>query len=177
MDHAALQGSLRLCRPAKADYDRFREYAFCIKPRRQMTERQIVNTLKAASAAFTTIRHLAMRFRGLLRGGTGEKLDAWLHDARRSGICGMQRFASALRHDIEAVREAWSNGQTEGQINRLKTLKRSMYGRAGVDLAPKVHQTLINGNTAADQLHRLLHQRPRLLPLSKRGGRHDAALR
>jgi transposase len=44
----------------------------------------------------------------------------------------------ALRHDIEAVRNAvlepWSNGQTEGQINWLKTLKRAMYGRAGVDL-------------------------------------------
>jgi transposase len=51
----------------------------------------------------------------------------------------MQRFARALRYDIEAVRNAvqelWSNGQTEGQINRLKTLKRrTMYGRAGVDL-------------------------------------------
>jgi transposase len=33
-----------------------------------------------------------------------------------------------------AVLETWSNGQTEGQINRLKTLKRVMYGRAGVDL-------------------------------------------
>jgi transposase len=43
-----------------------------------------------------------------------------------------------LRQDIEAVRnavlESWSNGQTEGQINRLKMLKRSMYGRAGIDL-------------------------------------------
>jgi transposase len=50
----------------------------------------------------------------------------------------MQRFAMALRHDIDAVRNAvlepWSNGQTEGQVNRLKTLKRSMCGRAGVDL-------------------------------------------
>jgi transposase len=50
----------------------------------------------------------------------------------------MQRFARTLRQDIEAVRNAvlqpWSNGQTEGQINRLKTLKRAMYGRAGVEL-------------------------------------------
>ena len=79
-----------------------------------------------------------MRFRGLLRGDTAEKLDVWLRDARRSGIYGMQRFARALRHDIEAVRnsvqEPWSNGQTEGEIKRLKTLKRAMYGRAGVDL-------------------------------------------
>jgi AcrR family transcriptional regulator len=114
--------------------------ALCIKPRRQMTARQIVNVdgLKAASPEFTTMRHLAMRFRGLLRGGTVEKLSVWLRDARQSGVYGMQRFARALRHDIEAVRNAmlepWSNGQTEGQINRLKTLKRTMYGRAGVDL-------------------------------------------
>jgi transposase len=84
------------------------------------------------------MRYLAMRFRGLLRGGTIEKLDGWMRDARQSGIYGMQRFARALRHDIEAVRNAvlepWSNGQTEGQINRLKTLKRTMYGRAGIDL-------------------------------------------
>ena len=50
----------------------------------------------------------------------------------------MQRFARTIRQDLEAVRNAvlepWSNGQTEGQINRLKTLKRAMYGRAGADL-------------------------------------------
>jgi transposase len=79
-----------------------------------------------------------MRFRGLLRGGTTEKLDTWLDDVRASGIYGMQRFARTIRQDLEAVRNAvlepWSNGQTEGQINKLKTLKRAMYGRAGVDL-------------------------------------------
>ncbi|HYZ40044.1 MAG TPA: ISL3 family transposase [Stellaceae bacterium] len=114
--------------------------ALCVKPRGDMTARQIVNVdaLKAASAEFTTLRRLAMRFRGLLRGRTAEKLDIWLNDASRSGIYGIQRFARTLRQDIEAVRNAvlepWSNGQTEGQINRLKTLKRAMYGRAGVDL-------------------------------------------
>ena len=50
----------------------------------------------------------------------------------------MRRFAITLQHDIAAVRNAisepWSNGQTEGQINRLKTLKRAMYGRSGVEL-------------------------------------------
>jgi transposase len=50
----------------------------------------------------------------------------------------MRRFARTLRQDIEAVRNAilepWSNGQTEGQISRPKTLKRAMYGRAGADL-------------------------------------------
>jgi transposase len=48
------------------------------------------------------------------------------------------QFARTLTRDIEAVRRAiaepWSNGQAEGQVNRLKTLKRSMYGRAGIEL-------------------------------------------
>jgi transposase len=50
----------------------------------------------------------------------------------------VRAFARGLSRDIEAVRAAvtlpWSNGQTEGQIDRLKTLKRAMYGRANVDL-------------------------------------------
>jgi transposase len=47
-------------------------------------------------------------------------------------------FAGGLRRDLHAVSAAlqweWSNGQTEGQVNRLKTLKRAMYGRAKLDL-------------------------------------------
>ena len=114
--------------------------ALCVKPRGQLTARQVVtvDALKAASPEFTAMRRLAMRFRGLLRGGTAEELDAWLIAARASGIYGMQRFARTIRQDIQAVRNAvlepWSNGQTEGQINKLKTLKRAMYGRASVDL-------------------------------------------
>jgi transposase len=84
------------------------------------------------------MRSLSMRFRGILRGADVQKLDQWLDDADRSGLYGIRRFARTLRQDLAAVRnaisEAWSNGQTEGQINRLKTLKRSMYGRAGAAL-------------------------------------------
>jgi hypothetical protein len=52
--------------------------ALCVKPRGQMTARQVANVvaLKAASAEFTAMRRLAMRFRGLFRGGTAEGLDA-----------------------------------------------------------------------------------------------------
>ena len=62
--------------------------ALCVKPRGQMTARQIVNVdaLKTALAKFTTMRHLAMRFRGLLRGGTRERLDIWLNDAGKCGV-------------------------------------------------------------------------------------------
>ncbi len=55
-----------------------------------------------------------------------------------SGIYAMRRFVRTLRQDIDAVRNAitepWSNGRTEGQINRLETSRRSMYGRAGLEL-------------------------------------------
>jgi transposase len=54
------------------------------------------------------------------------------------GIHAMWTFAGKLRHDVDAVRSAlseiWSNGQTEGQITRLKALKRAMYGRASIKL-------------------------------------------
>jgi transposase len=50
----------------------------------------------------------------------------------------MQQFARTLTRDTEAVKHAiaepWSSGQAEGQINRLKTLKRAMYGRASIEL-------------------------------------------
>ena len=114
--------------------------ALCVKPRGQMTPQQIasVDALKIESAEFTIMRQFAMRFRGLLMGGSIEKLDAWLHDAQLSGIYAMQRFARAARQDIDAVRNAvlepWSNGQTERQINRLKANKRAIYGRAGIEL-------------------------------------------
>ena len=97
-----------------------------------------VDALKSEWREFTTIRGLAMRFRGILRSKNVAKLGVWLTDAHQSGLYAMQRFARTLRRDIDAVRsavtESWSNGQTEGQINRLKTLKRAMYGRAGPEL-------------------------------------------
>ena len=84
------------------------------------------------------MRRLAMRFRGLLTGSDPSKLDRFLHDARRSGLSSMQQFARTLARDLNAARNAitkpWSSGQAEGQINRLKTLKRAMYGRAGIEL-------------------------------------------
>ncbi len=59
-------------------------------------------------------------------------------DARASGIPALRHFAEGLQQDDAAVRAALcselSNGQTEGQVNRLKVIKRIMYGRANFDL-------------------------------------------
>jgi transposase len=114
--------------------------ALCLKPWPQPTPRQgtAVDALKAEVPDFAIMRRLAMRFRGILRGHDTELLDRWLHDAHHSGVYAMQRFARTLQQDLDAVRNAltepWSNGQTEGQISRLKTLKRAMCGRAGTAL-------------------------------------------
>jgi transposase len=114
--------------------------------------------LPAADAAVVTrverdreaasVAELARRFTTLVRGcGAGGKLgpdaalaelEAWLADTRTSGVRAMETFAAGLEQDGAAVRAAlttpWSNGQAEGQVTRLKLLKRQMYGRAGFDL-------------------------------------------
>nr|WP_081433845.1 ISL3 family transposase [Beijerinckia indica] len=112
----------------------------CLKPTRLLTPRQAlkVKALKQASPSFVTMRALAMRFRGLMRSKEPSKLEKWLEKVRHAAILPLQQFAKTLRRDLAAVRNAitqpWSSGQAEGQINRLKTLKRTMYGRAGNEL-------------------------------------------
>ena len=119
--------------------------ALCIKPRGLLTEAQAakVDRLKEQSSDFATTRQLAMRFRGILKGSDTELLDRWLSEAASSGIHGMRQFAATLRQYLAAVRNAisepWSNGQTEGQINRLKTLKRAMLCTAALASSSYVH--------------------------------------
>jgi transposase len=74
----------------------------------------------------------------MVRERRGERLDAWIETAAASEIAEMRRYAVGLRDDYAAVRagltRAESNGQTEGQINKLKLVKRAMYGRGKFDL-------------------------------------------
>jgi transposase len=62
-------------------------------------------------------------------------LDGWLADAASSLIAS---FANGLRRDqlavAAAIEQPWSNGPVEGQITKLKLVKRQMYGRAKLDL-------------------------------------------
>lgn len=81
---------------------------------------------------------LAKQFLELLRKHQPEAFDTWLRKCANSGISFLQNFAQGLQNDYDAIKAAMilpiSNGQVEGQINRLKTLKRQMYGRASLDL-------------------------------------------
>jgi transposase len=81
---------------------------------------------------------LAAGFAALLRKvGTGCVAD-WLEAAERSECRELRLFAAGVRQDesavTAAVAEKWSNGPVEGHVNRLKTIKRQMYGRAGFKL-------------------------------------------
>ena len=81
---------------------------------------------------------LAQRFVTMIRNRQPEALDSWLQEAETCGIAAIRNFVIKLRQDYDAVKAAlsfeWSNGQVEGQVNRLKTIKRQMYGRANFDL-------------------------------------------
>jgi transposase len=81
---------------------------------------------------------LGQRFLTMVRKRQTNALDGWLADAEASDIKELRGLAKSLRRDQAAVSLAlsseWNNGQTEGQVNRLKMIKRTMYGRAGFDL-------------------------------------------
>ena len=114
--------------------------ALLLKPRPLLTPAQVhkVDALKISCPAFALMRSLAMQFRGILRSRSVKGLIEWIAKAKNSGIYSMKRFAKTLRRDWNAVqnslKESFSNGPVEGHINRLKTLKRQMYGRAGFEL-------------------------------------------
>ena len=75
------------------------------------------------------------QFQSMIRSKSAENLGVWLASAKDSLV---SSFANGVERDFSAVRNAivspWSNGQTEGQITRLKLIKRQMYGRAKLDL-------------------------------------------
>jgi transposase len=81
---------------------------------------------------------LVQRFGEMVRQRQAEMLPKWLSDAKESEMAELRSFAAGLERDGAAVKAGlemeWSNGPVEGQVQRLKTIKRQMYGRAKFDL-------------------------------------------
>jgi len=98
-------------------------------------ERKHIERLLATSPALARVRDLARRFSAMIRTHDAEAFHTWLADAVDSELAS---FTCGLRQDEAAVRAAldqpWSSGQVEGQITRLKLVKRQGYGRAKLDL-------------------------------------------
>jgi transposase len=74
----------------------------------------------------------------MLRQLQGNQLDSWLDEIETDGVAELRSFAQGLRKEYQAVKAgltlSWSNGPTEAQVQRLKLLKRQMYGQAGFPL-------------------------------------------
>jgi transposase len=104
-------------------------------------ERAYRTALLDAEPTVREVQQLAIDFGTLVRTRDAPGLIAWLEQADASRLPEVRSFAAGIRRDRAAVDAAlsspWSNGQTEGQINRLKALKRQMYGRAKLDLLEK----------------------------------------
>ena len=98
-------------------------------------EAVIVAAIETRVPTLVEARELVGRFQQMIRKKAGCELDPWIVDARQSLVAS---FVRGVVKDRAAVRAAiasrWSNGQTEGQITKLKLVKRQMYGRAKLDL-------------------------------------------
>src|SRR4029453_17057205 len=81
---------------------------------------------------------LGQTFARLLRSRSAECLETWLRQAAQSTLRPFQRLANSFRRDLDAITAGltlpWSTGPVEGHINRLKLVKRQMFGRAKLDL-------------------------------------------
>lgn len=98
-------------------------------------EAVLVATIEAEVPALDEARSLLSRFQAMIRERKQSDLDTWIEAAARSLL---SSFARGLLNDkaavVSALMQPWSNGQTEGQITRLKLVKRQMFGRAKLDL-------------------------------------------
>jgi transposase len=113
---------LFMCQPEKLD---------------EMQQKELALIRQASPSAATTY-YLAQAFMKMIREHTGHQLDTWLSSVEASHLPELESFARGIQQDKAAVFAGltlpWSNGLLEGHVNRLKLIKRSMYGRAKLHL-------------------------------------------
>ena len=101
-------------------------------------QEEFLTHLCELSTEVTAVRDLMQTFRQMVQARQAEVLPQWLENAEQSPVTEMRRFAAGIRQEAAAVaaalEHAWSNGQVEGQMNKLQLIKRQMYGRAKLDL-------------------------------------------
>jgi transposase len=105
------------------------------RDRLSKSETVTIAAIEAGVPALVEARTLTLDFQAMIRSKTVSSLTNWLERAAHSLVAS---FARGVTNDETAVRAAitlpWSNGQTEGQITKLKLVKRQMYGRGKIDL-------------------------------------------
>ena len=105
------------------------------------SDQTVISLLKQQHPQLNTAIELIQQFADLVRNHQPEELEEWYEKASSCEIKALKSFARGIKEDWEAVKNGmtyqWSNGQVEGQVNRLKMLKRQMYGRASHELLKK----------------------------------------
>lgn len=101
-------------------------------------EQEHLAAFRRAAPALETTYRLVQDFLAMMRQREGERLDAWLLQVNASQLPELESFAHGVERDKEAVQAgltlAINNGQVEGQVTRIKLIKRMMYGKAGFAL-------------------------------------------
>jgi transposase len=101
-------------------------------------EQRVLAQLRQMHSEMAIVMELVESFLQMLRTLQGQRLEIWMHETEQSHIPELCNFVKKLRQDQAAVQAGltlpWSNGVVEGHVNRLKCLKRAMYGRAQFDL-------------------------------------------
>jgi transposase len=132
-------------------------------------EQETLQQLRQASSHLETAYQLVKAFLSMVRERTGEQLDAWLEAVQASHLEAFQTFVTGVQRDKDAVLAGltlpWSNGPLEGHVNRLKLIKRSMYGRAEFDLLKRrvLHRSKRNQERKDKYKHHQGQQANRLL--------------
>jgi transposase len=110
----------------------------CPAAKRSAEAQTYLDQLCQVEGRITRAYQLTQAFLALARERRGRDLEAWIMAATNSGLNALARFARGLQEDLAAVTAGltlpWSNSPVEGQITRLKLLKRQGYGRAGFPL-------------------------------------------
>ncbi|MFJ9483984.1 ISL3 family transposase [Streptomyces mirabilis] len=109
---------------------------------REEQDRVLLKELRARAPDLDAACHLVAHFAGMLTSLTGQQhLEQWVGDAEASELPELRGFAAGLRKDWDAVMAGlstqWNSGPVEGHVNRVKMIKRQMFGRAKLDLLRK----------------------------------------
>ncbi|WP_126247184.1 ISL3 family transposase [Chitinophaga rhizosphaerae] len=129
-----LPSNLALWRPSKTSMLFFGD-----KQKLTTQEQDILEGLCKQSVTLNQTREIVVQFRQMmLKERTSAGLKEWIWKVENSAIPELRGFANGLLQDFEPVKNAfdypWSNGPVEGNVNKLKTIKRQMYGRSSLNL-------------------------------------------
>ncbi|MEV5754809.1 transposase [Actinoallomurus sp. NPDC052308] len=104
-------------------------------------EQQKLDALTAACPAVAAVREHVRGFAVMMLHLRGRDLDRWMDAVQADDLPDLHSFVAGLRRDYDAARAGLtlphSSGKVEGHVNRIKMIKRQMYGRANPDLLRK----------------------------------------